>query len=224
LCIGLCLFGCSGKDNEAVSTDKWNGTYMWLDEETDEFKLLEAVGVDEQTVAFVLESSRTAEEFEAHTKSNSGRYLVENLGSKTVKVTLSADFETVVVDDMWTDNNAKRKENWTGKYHRITEDMEIPSFGDKSWNGTYLLEDTNLTVSVYGIREGYALFSYMGEDAGEEVEYNLRLLEPERGKAVYTEGERLIILELLTKGRLKVTDLYMNDSSNKGISGIYKKQ
>lgn len=224
LCLSISLMSCSDSgDDDIVNTDRWNGTYMWTNEETGEFKVVEAIGVDDDSVGFMLESSRLTEEFEASIKSNSGRYLVENLGSKTVKVTLSADNDMIVIDDMWTDDINLRQENWTGKYYKLTEDMEIPAFGDKSWNGKYTNAETELTVSVYGIREGYALFSYKAEAEGEEVTYNLRCLEPETGKAVYTEGERLIILELLSRGRLKVTDLYMNDSENKGITGIYKK-
>lgn len=237
LCMGIA--SCSDDDSdESINTDRWNGTYMWLNEETEEFKLVEAIGVDEDSVSFALESSRISEEFEAHIKSKSGRYLVENLGQKTVKITLAANGEFIVIDDMWTDDIALRTENWTGKYYKVTEDTEIPEFGDKAWNGVYVLEETGLEVSVYGIKEGHALFSYTAcetfseEDKDdnkdmeecEEIVYNFRCLEPEPGKAVYTEGERLIILERLSRGKLKVTDLYMNDSENKGISGVYTKK
>ncbi len=214
----------SGGDEGTVNTERWTGKYMWLNEETEEFKLLDAVGIDEQTVSFILESSRISEEFQARTKSASGRYLVENLGSKTVKVTLSSDGDMIVVDDMWTDDISLRQENWTGKYYRIQEGDEVPKFGDKAWNGKYICDALGQEVSVYGIREGYALFTYNGQEDGEEVIYSLRCLEAEKGKAVFTEGQRLIILERMTRGRLKVTDLYMNDSENKGISGIYTKK
>lgn len=221
--IPLVFMACSSDDSgETVSTTRWDGTFMWLNEDTEEFKVIEAKAVDETTVGFVLESSRITDEFEAGTKSKSGRYLVTNLGSKTVKITLSSDGDTITVDDMWTDDINLRDENWTGKYRRVSAEETIPEFGDKNWNGKYINASTGLEVSVYGIKDGFALFSYRAEENGEEVIYNLRCLEPEAGKAVYTEGERLIILERMTRGRIKVTDLYMNDSENKGISGIYK--
>lgn len=234
--VPFALLSCSNDETgETVSTDAWQGIYMWADEETEEFKVIEAVQVDDTTVGFVMESSRITAEFEAQTKSSSGRYLVTNLGQKTVKITLSSDKETITVDDMWTDDIELRDENWTGKYRRVLEGEVIPSFGDKNWNGKYKNEETNLEVSVYGIKDGIALFSYeaveadmeedMEEDEDEalEVKHNFKCLEPEAGKAVYTEGERLIILERTSHGDIKVTDLYMNDSENKGISGIYKK-
>ena len=226
ICLMAFVFmSCSSDDTgETVNTTRWDGTFMWLNEETEEFKIIEAKAVDETTVGFVLESSRITDEFEAGTKSKSGRYLVTNLGSKTVKITLSSDGDTITVDDMWTDDINLRDENWTGKYRRVLEGETIPEFGDKSWNGKYINNATGLEVSVYGIKDGFALFSYKAEVEGEEVIYSLRCLEPEAGKAVYTEGERLIILERMTRGRIKVTDLYMNDSENKGISGVYKKK
>ena len=219
------LLSCSSDESgEPVSTEVWNGTFVWTDEETEEFKVIEAVAADETTVSFVMESSRITAEFEAQTKSKSGRYLVTNLGSKTVKITLSSDRETITVDDMWTDDISLRDENWTGKYQRLMYNETAPAFGDKRWNGKYKNDKTALEVSVYGIKEGFALFSYKEDLYGEEAVHNLRCLEPEKGKAVYTEDERLIIIERTGSGNLKVTDLYMNNSENKGISGIYKKQ
>jgi len=237
----------SDADGDVVDTTRWTGTYVWTDEETEEFKVLEAAAVDDDTVNFMLESSRITEEFDADTKSKSGRYIVTNLGPKTVKITISADGETITVDDMWTDDISLRDENWTGKYKRLLPGEEIASFGNKAWNGVYVNPDTELEVSTYGIKEGIVLFSYNGlEELGEEEEdekdkkgkkdeeeepsvpeevtFNFRCLEPEPKKAVFTQNERLIILELLSNGRLKVTDLYMNDSANKGISGIYKRK
>ena len=224
LCAAVSFCACSKDDKETISTDKWNGTYMWVDEETEEFKVVEAIGIDEETVSFCLESSRITEEFEAHIKSASGRYLAENLGARTVKVTLSADLDTVAIDDMWTDDASTREENWSGKYKKVALGEQIPAFGDKLWNGIYTCEETGLTVSLYGIKEGFALFSYTKAEGEEELTYTYRLLEPEKGKAVYTEGERLIMVERISKSRIKVIDLYMQDSENKGISGIYKKQ
>ena len=223
--MSFAFFACSDEETgETVSTDAWVGVFMWTDEETEEFKLIEAVAVDDTTVSFVMESSRITAEFEAQAKSSSGRYLVTNLGQKTIKITLSSDKETITVDDMWTDDIKLRDENWTGKYKRVQEGEIIPAFGDKNWNGVYKSEETNHEVSVYGIKEGSVLFCYKAQEDGNEVKYSLKCLEPESGKAVYTEDERLIILERISEGKLKVTDLYMNDSENKGISGVYKKE
>ena len=151
---------CSNKEDEVVETEKWNGVFMWESTETGEFKVLEANAVDDITVGFLLESSRGTEEFEAQTKSKSGRYLVVNLGQKTLKITISTDGETITVDDMWTDDISLREENWTGKYNRLLYGQEIPKFGNKQWNGKYVNDETGLEVSAYGIKEGFVLFIY----------------------------------------------------------------
>ena len=96
--------------------------------------------------------------------------------------------------------------------------------GNPSWNGEYVCRETGLKISVYGIKEGYVLFSYKEIKDGEEIVYNLKCLEPEATKAVFTQDERLVILDILRKNsKIKVTDLYMNDTENKGISGVYEK-
>ena len=215
---------CSNGEDEVVETERWTGLFMWENEETGEFKVLEANAVDDITVGFLMESSRGSEEFQAQTKSKSGRYLVVNLGQKTLKITISTDGEVITVDDMWTDDITLREENWTGKYHRLLYGQEVPQFGNKEWNGKYTNAETGLEISTYGIREGFVLFSYKGmNEDWEEETLHFMCLEPEAKKAVFTKDERLILLEIQANKRIKVTDLYMNDSENKGISGIYKR-
>ncbi len=218
------LSSCFKKEVEIMATHRWNGVYVWTDDETEEFKVLDVEGIDDENIRYTLQSSRGTEEFEAPIKSESGRYVVKNLGPKSVKITLSTDAEIVTIDDMWTDKNSRRMENWTGKYYRLPYGETPPAFGNSLWNGEYVCADTGLEISVYGIKEGYVLCAYKTFEEGEEVIKNLKCLEPDSTKAVFTEGERLVILELIRKNsRIKVTDLYMNDSENKGISGVYKK-
>lgn len=225
LCTLPALVSCSrAGDDEAVATDRWNGIYVWTDEETEEFKVLDVEGLDDKNIRFTLESVRSTVEFEAPIKSDSGRYVVTNLGQRSVKITLSTDGNTVTIDDMWTDAESSRQENWTGKYQWIGHDETPESFGNPAWNGEYVCKDTGLKISVYGIKEGFVLFSYKVMEEDEEVVYNLRCLEPEPTKAVFTQDERLVILDIIkNNGKIKVTDLYMNDSENKGISGVYEK-
>ena len=218
------LTSCFKKRVEVMTTHRWDGVYVWTDKETEEFKILDVKGVDEKNICYTLQSSRTTEEFTAPIKSESGRYVVSNLGSKSVKITLSTDAEIVTIDDMWTDKEKKRNENWTGKYYRLGYGEKPESFGNPSWNGEYVCEETGLEISVYGIKEGVVLCSYKTYEEGEEVIKNLRCLEPDSTKAVFTEDQRLVILELMRKNsKIKVTDLYMDDSENKGISGVYKR-
>lgn len=226
LCMMFSFAACKNdKDDDNATTNRWDGTYKWLNEETGEFKLVEVVASDEENVSFKFKSSRTDAEFSAPLKSDSGRYAVVNLGPKTVKITLSSDGEVVTVDDMWTNANEERDENWTGKYQRLLYGEEVPRFGNTAWNGVYVCNENGMTVSVYGIEEGFALLSYEGEEFGEKVTYNFRCLEPEAKKAVFTEGNRLIILELIAKNKkIKITDLYMDDTENMGIRGMYVKR
>ncbi len=220
----LLLSSCLNKEVEIMATHRWNGVYVWQDKETEEFKVLDVEGIDDKNICYTLQSARGTEEFEAPIKSESGRYVVKNLGPKSVKITLSTDAEIVTIDDMWTDKNTRRMENWTGKYYRLPYGETPQNFGNSLWNGEYVCEETGLEISVYGIKEGYVLCTYKTIEDGEEVVKNLKCLEPDSTKAVFTEGERLVILELIRENsRIKVTDLYMNDSENKGISGVYKK-
>lgn len=218
--------GCKDKeDKTTVTTNLWDGTFRWLDEETEEFKVVEVASKDEENISFKFKSVRTSAQFDAPLKSDSRRYAVVNLGSKTVKITLSADTQTITVDDMWTDADLSRDENWTGKYQRLLEGETVAPFGDTSWNGEYYCEANGQSISVYGIKEGFVLLSYEGELDGEKTVFNFRCLEPEAKKAVFTEGERLIILELISKNKkIKVTDLYMDDAENFGIRGVYVKR
>lgn len=240
------LVSCSGDEDDTFATDQWNGTYVWSDEETEEFKVVEIKGIDEDSISFSLRSARTTESFEADAKSDSGRYIVSNLGSKTVKITLSSNGEIVNIDDMWTDDISLRTENWTGKYQRILSGTVPDKFGNSTWNGKYVCEETGLEISAAGIKEGLVLITYKGvpdeqklaelkeaEEAEELenaedidiVDYKFKCLEAEKGKAVYTRDERLIIFELTSKNtKIKVTDIYMNNTENKGISGIYKRK
>ena len=226
LCMMFSFAACkNGNDDASVTANRWDGTYKWLNEETGEFKLVEVVAPDEEKVSFKFKSARMDTEFSAPLKSDSGRYAVVNLGPKTVKITLSSDGEVVTVDDMWTNPDESRDENWTGKYQRLLYGEEVPEFGNTAWNGEYVCNENGMTVSVYGIEEGFALLSYEVEEFGEKVTYNFRCLEPEAKKAVFTEGNRLIILELITKNKkIKITDLYMDDTANMGIRGIYVKR
>ncbi len=242
----IILVSCSGDDEDIFATDQWNGTYVWSDEETEEFKVVEIKGIDEESISFSLRSARTTESFEADAKSDSGRYVVTNLGPKTVKITLSSNGEIVNIDDMWTDDISLRTENWTGKYQRILSGTVPDKFGNSAWNGKYVNEETGLEISATGIKEGLVLVTYKAapdaqklaelmeleesddsEDISQTdiVDYNFKCLEAEKAKAVYTKDERLIIFELTSKNsKIKVTDIYMNDTENKGISGVYKRK
>lgn len=218
------LSSCFNGDVETVATHRWDGVYVWQNEETEEFKVLDALGIDDKNIRYTLESSRGTEEFEAPIKSESGRYVVKNLGPRSVKITLSTDKDVITIDDMWTDKETPRTENWTGKYYKLGYGEKPPKFGNSLWNGEYVCAETGLEITVYGVKEGYVLCSYKTTEDDEEIVKNLRCLEPDSTKAVFTEGERLVILELIRKNsRIKVTDLYMNDSENKGISGVYRK-
>ena len=223
ICICLSAFSCAKiEDVKTTPTDKWTGTYVWSNEKTGEFKVATVYGADEKTVKFSLKSTKGTEEFEGSPKTETGRYIVLNTGPRCFKISLSAKNDKVTLDDMWTDSPGTRSENWTGKYKRLAEGEVTPEFGDPRWNGEYFCEELGQTVSVYGTRENFALLSYTTIEEGETVLHELKCLEPEASKAIYTEDQRLVIVELLSSNtQIKITDAYMDDSENKGISGVY---
>lgn len=226
ICISLSVLSCSkGQDLQATPTDKWTGTYVWTNEKTGEFKVAVVEGAGDQKVRFSLKSVRATEEFEGLAKSNSGRYVVLNTGPRCFKIGLSAQNDKVTIDDMWTDGGGSRGENWTGKYMKLAEGEMVPEFGDPRWNGEYVCEELGQSVSIYGTRENFVLLSYTTIEEEETVNHELKCLEPEPSKAVYTQDQRLVIVEILSSNtQIKITDAYMDDSENKGISGIYTRR
>lgn len=222
----MTLVSCNSKEeNQQILTDKWNGDYVWENSRTEEFKILRIQSIDEKKVNVTCESARDTEIYEASIKSQQGRYIAVNLGSRSVKLVLSPQYQYVLIDDMWTGENPEsRDENWSGKYRRLEEGEELPPFGNPDWNGKYICEETGTTVSVYGIKERYVLFSYITEEDGEKVENSLTCLESDPTRAVYTKDERLVMLDILKANeKIQITDMYMNDRENTGISGVYKK-
>ena len=225
LCIAVSLVSCSSKDEEeAVLADKWAGRYVWQDEETEEFKLLNIESIGEKKVHVECNSVRTVQSFDGEAKSKTGRYLAVNLGNKSLKVTLSANYDYVDIDDMWTgESPSDRMENWSGRYQKLDETMEVPKFGNASWNGTYICEECGQIVSVYGVKERYVLFVYESTDEeGQKVINRLNCLESDPKRAVYTKDERLVMIDIIKpNSKIEITDMYMDDMENKGISGIY---
>ena len=226
VCAVFVFSACKGDETKTALIENWNGQYVWQDEETEEFKVVTIEVAGEKKVSIKCESVRESITFEGEAKSETGRYIAVNLGDKSIKVTLSPSYSFVEMDDMWTgDNSEDRIENWSGRYTKLTEEDEIPKFGNPDWNGKYICEENGQIVSVYGIKERYVLFTYDGLDEdGEMVENNLECLESDVTRAVYTKDERLVMIDIIRANeRIEITDMYMDDMENTGISGIYKK-
>jgi len=227
ICTALGLTSCGNEEaDQAVMADKWTGQYVWEDKDTEEFKVLNIESTGEKKVHIECKSVRATENFDGEAKSKTGRYIAVNLGSKSLKVTLSAEYTYVEIDDMWTgENPADRIENWSGRYRKLEEGEELPKFGNTSWNGKYICEENGQIVSVYGIKERYVLFVYDGiNEDGEEVTNRLECLESDPTRAVYTKDERLVMIDIVKANeKIEITDMYMDDMENKGISGIYTK-
>ncbi len=226
LSICVAFASCSGKKvSKEILLDNWNGQYIWEDEETEEFKLINIQNIDEESIKIVCKSARKTEEFETLVKSSSKRYAAVNLGSKSLKINLSSKYDYVDIDDMWTDENLQgRIENWSGRYRKLEEGEDIPEFGNPAWNGRYVCEENGQTMSVYGIKDRYVLFTYETTDGEDKVINKLECLESDPKRAVYTKDERLVMLDILEANkRISITDMYMDDMENAGISGIYKK-
>ena len=226
LCTIFTFTSCKDDDKKKALIENWNGQYVWQDEETEEFKIVTIETIGEKKVSVKCESVRENVSFEGEAKSETGRYIAVNLGNKSLKVTLSPNYSYIEMDDMWTDEDLEnRMENWSGRYIKLTEEDEVPKFGNTSWNGKYICEENGQIVSVYGIKERYVLFTYDGIDEdGEMVENRLECLESDVTRAVYTKDERLVMIDIIRANeKIEITDMYMDDMENTGISGIYKK-
>ncbi len=71
------LTSCFKKEVETMATHRWSGVYVWTDKETEEFKVLDVEGIDDENIRYTLQSSRGTEEIEAPIKSESGRDVVK---------------------------------------------------------------------------------------------------------------------------------------------------
>lgn len=226
LCTIFAFTSCKDDDKKTALIENWNGQYVWQDEETEEFKIVTIETIGEKKVSVKCESAKESVSFEGEAKSETGRYIAVNLGNKSLKVTLSSSYSYIEMDDMWTDEDLEsRIENWSGRYTKLTEEDEVPKFGNPSWNGKYICEENGQIVSVYGIKEGYVLFTYNGSDEDGEINENrLKFLESDATRAVYTKDERLVMVDLIRANeKIEITDMYMDDRENIGMSGIYKK-
>ncbi len=216
-------FTCAACSDDKQPTEEiqepWKGVYYMINEETAEFKVLTVTSQDENGVSMQFESVRSSDEFTAPFKSTSGKYAVLNAGDRCLKFSLKSPNSSIRVDDMWTNEETKRNENWSGKYE-VLEDMPELSFGDKKWNGEYVQEQSGLEISVYSVRENIVLVTYK-DPAVDEGVVNIRcnLSYNNEKEAVFTDFMRTVKIALVKSNY----EIEISDDGTEGIniSGKY---
>lgn len=190
-----------GQDEQVQTDDNWLGKYVMLNEETEEIKILTVDSETEEGVTLRFESVRSKDEFSGTFKSSSGKYAVCNTGERCLKFSLKSSDTVISVDDIWTDSEHSRNENWSGKYVVLEEGEIVGSFGNSDWNGRYVNGDTGIELGIYGIRPNLVLVTYTVPDSesGEKVNIKCRSTDDEPYVAKSYETERRVELKLHKK-------------------------
>ena len=222
----LSFNSCKNNDNDMLEEKKecWAGTYVMLNEETEEFKILtvEAETETEDDVVLSFESVRDDDDFKALLKTKSKKYAVCNAGDRCLKFNLKSNATVITVDDIWTNPDVLRNENWSGKYVLLEEGMEIEDFGDSSWNGRYTCKDNGLTVETYAIKEGLVLLTYKDMTSGEKLNFKCYVSAKSKREALYEDEEgRSIHLKLVRSNKTIVITDTLSDETIPPISGRY---
>ena len=214
--------GCSDDSaNNAEEIPPWIGQYVMINEETEEFKVLTIEEASEEEVVFSFESARGKDEFTGILKTKSKKYAVCNAGDRCLKFDLKSSSTVVAVDDIWTNTEAVRNENWTGKYRRLEEFEEIEEFGDSSWNGRYTCAENEITIEVCGIKEGLVLLSYREPKSGEKLEYKCSITNDSERKAVCWGDNRKLEIKLVRSNKTIVIEDKFVDETLTELSGRY---
>lgn len=134
ICVMLAFVSCSSKKKSTeIPIESWDGVYVFTDEETQEIKIATITNKSEDTFNVKCECIDGEQSFDVTVKDNKKRYLAVNIGEKTIKLSISSDYDYLVIDDMWTGEAIEsRTHNWSGKYFRHPEGEPIPSFVNPS--------------------------------------------------------------------------------------------
>ena len=227
LIISLAAAFASCREEESVEVEEkkdcWAGQYVMIDEETQEFKIL-TVAPETETlddVVLKFKSVRSDDEFTALLKTSSKKYGVCNAGDRSLKFNLKSSSTVIAVDDMWTNHETKRNENWSGKYVLLDEGEVFEKFGDKAWNGEYICEESGLSAGIYAIKESLVLLTYTDSLNGEKVNLKCNINPDDNREAVYEDESRRLTLSLKRSNRtIDITDAAA-DKEAPVISGRY---
>ena len=218
---------CKKNDKDLLEEKKecWAGQYIMINEETEEFKIL-TVAPETETEDEVVLSFKSVrdgnDEFTGLLKTKSKKYAVCNAGDRCLKFNLKSNATVIAVDDIWTNPEVLRNENWSGKYVLLEEGMEIEAFGDSSWNGRYTCKDTGLTVEAYAIKEGLVLLTYKDDLSGEKLNFKCYVSSQSNREALYEDEEgRSIHLKLMRSNKTIVITDTKTDETIPLISGRY---
>lgn len=228
--LSLSFVSCSKKEEvpEEEVKDTWAGQYIMVDEETSEFKVLTVKKEDEtEDVVYIsLRSVRDEDTFKTLLKTESKKYAVSNPGDRCLKFNLKSTATVVAVDDIWTNKEKKRKENWSGTYKLIDDSTQPANYGDPSWNGEYVSLENGINMSVYAIREGVVLLSYNTLDLGGNTVKNhikCEISGPSRREAIYTDETGRSVKVKLVKKNKTVDIIDENNATGPVISGRYER-
>ena len=221
----LSFTSCKDDDIDIVEEKKecWAGQYVMVNEETEEFKII-TVAPETETeddVVLTFKSVRDDDEFTGLLKTKSKKYAVCNAGDRCLKFNLKSNATVITVDDIWTNHETERNENWSGKYI-LLEDTAVPeSFGDSSWNGRYTCKDNGLTIDAYAIKEGLVLLTYKDLVSGEKLNFKCYVTEESKREALYEDESRSISIKLMRSNKSIVITDTPADETLPAISGRY---
>lgn len=225
--ISVSFSGCKSEaETVEANQQPWIGSYMQLDEETGEIKTATVVSENETTVTVSFKSVRSQDEFSAEFKSQSSRYAVYNSDSRCIKFNLKSGNSVIAVDDIWINKDAKRNENWTGKYELIEDNETAFEYGDKKWNGEYTNPDTGINVSVYAITDTTVLLSYVTDGKNGKEKINIVCDIDGDSNCSYDKKGRTINVFLKKQNKeIEITDSYESEQEETGfvnLNGTYK--
>lgn len=228
VCFAIFFSSCGAEEEVSEEEkDNWAGRYVMVNEDTEEFKVLNVVSETETEVVMSFESVRSSNEFTGTFKSSSGKYAVCNAGDRCLKFNLKSGNTVIAVDDIWINSDKKRNENWSGKYVMLEDGEEPEKYGDKSWNGEYASDENGLDMSVYAIKENTVLLTYTDAESPENEKVNLKCTVSDENpkEAVYEDGGRKVTVTLKkSNAAIEIEDLSEDDESGNGIGGKYIKK
>lgn len=215
--------GCSknASNNSEEEVPPWVGTYVMVNDETQEFKILTVNTATIDDVVYEFESVRAKDEFTGILKTKSKKYAVCNAGDRCLKFDLKSSATFIAVDDIWT-SNENRNENWSGKYKKLDETEKPESFGDEFWNGKYTCEENSLSVEVYAIKTDVVLLSYIDPESGEKINLQCNISDNDTKNAKYEDEFLTIELEVVKNNRTIVITETQASEEESLISGRYE--
>jgi len=216
-----CGCGKNSSNAQGEEVPPWVGTYVMVNDETGEFKVLTVNTATVDDVVYEFKSVRAEDEFTGILKTKSKKYAVCNAGDRCLKFDLKSSSTVIAVDDIWT-SKEDRNENWSGKYEKLEENEKPKSFGDVFWNGKYTCEKNSLSVEVYAIKTDMVLLSYTDPENDEKINLQCNISDKNEKNAKYEDEFRTIELEVAKNNKTIIITETLADEEESEMSGRYE--